>query len=140
MELLFQFLVLAFTVLVWWLARRDLSRRAAESRSPAMAEWERLRGNVDALIADLERRAAAAEQRITDAEQRLSGAEFRPLQRENAAPRIDANQAAHDLLYAPVYALLDIGVTDAAKIAQQTGLTRGEIELILDLRARQARL
>jgi hypothetical protein len=136
----FQIFVLALTVLVWWLARRDLVRRSLEARGPAMAEWERLRGNVDALIADLERRAAAAEQRITDAEQRLSGTEIRPMHRENAPPRVDANQAAHDLLYAPVYALLDIGVTDAAEIVRRTGLTRGEIDLILDLRARQTRL
>lgn len=46
--------------------------------------------------------------------------------------------SAPDPQYAPVYALLDEGVTDAQEITRRTGLSRGEVDLILGLRARQA--
>lgn len=143
----FQLFVLCLTALVWWLARRDLIRRTLEARGPALAEWERLRGTVEELILDLERRAAAAEQRITDAELRLSSSDMRiisavppELGKVLSAISRDAQQEAHETRFAPVYALLDQGETDAAEIARRTGLARGEIELILGLRARQASL
>lgn len=145
MELLLgQFLVLGFTLLAWRLARRDLSARAARSQAPAAAEWERLREAVETLIADLERRAAAAEGRIAAAEGRLRGAEvgagrerdLAPPVAETRAPEPDARQAEHDERYAPVYELAAAGVADAGEIARRTGLGRGEVELILGLRAR----
>jgi len=40
--------------------------------------------------------------------------------------------------HASLYALLDEGVTDPAEIARRTGLGRGEVDLILSLRARRA--
>jgi len=40
--------------------------------------------------------------------------------------------------HAPLYALLEEGVTDPAEIARRTGLGRGEVDLILSLRARRA--
>ena len=43
-----------------------------------------------------------------------------------------------DPRYAPVYALLDDGLTDPQEIARQTGLGQGEVDLILSLRARRA--
>lgn len=148
MELLLgQFLVLGFTLLAWWLARRDLSARAAQAQAPETAEWERLREAVETLIADLERRAAAAEGRIALAEQRLGGAE--PGERRPASPEAyvaaapagvpSSQQAEHEERYAPAYALADAGVTDAGEIARRTGLGQGEVELILGLRARGAR-
>lgn len=154
MELMFQFLVLAFTVLVWWLARRDLTRQAAEARSPAMAEWERLQDAVAALTADLERRAAAAEQRITDAEERLllSEMRLRPMPNPSAPPQaaemLSSGAAAlppsppeaRDDPYAVIHALIAAGITDAGEISHRTGTPVGEVELILGLRARQARL
>ncbi|MDQ2688184.1 MAG: hypothetical protein M3Y28_09990 [Armatimonadota bacterium] len=151
MELLLgQFLVLGFTLIAWWLARRDLSARAAQAQTPALAEWERLREAVETLIADLERRAEAAEGRIAEAEQRLGAV------KPNAMPNVvgealvtsmpapmfvpmpDTQQMEHDERYAPAYALADSGVTDAGEIARRTGLGQGEVELILGLRARSA--
>lgn len=147
MELLLgQFLVLGFTLVAWWLARRDLSARAAQAQAPAIAEWERLREAVETLIADLERRADAAEGRIAEAERRLNTV------RPNAIPNVvsevpaaampsppDTPHLEHEERYAPVYALADSGVTDAGEIARRTGLGQGEVELTLGLRARSSR-
>lgn len=229
-----QFLVLAFTAVLWWLARRDLTARAADARAPAAEDWARLRVTVEQLMVELERRAVVAEQRIYEAEQRLRLVEQR-LQASLAqaestqglavapattlpaapamedvmpapertgeaallavAPKIGGNAApapslslaerptapalpvaekttapslavaekttAPDLpaaasappvspvsappplhltpeeaRYLPVYALADAGEADAAEISRQTGLPRGEIELVLSLRIR----
>ncbi len=43
-----------------------------------------------------------------------------------------------DPQYAPVYALLALGVADPVEIARRTGLGRGEVDLILSLRGRRA--
>lgn len=43
-----------------------------------------------------------------------------------------------DPRYVQVYALLDSGVSDPVEVARQTGLGRGEVELILSLRGRRA--
>ncbi len=43
-----------------------------------------------------------------------------------------------DPRHQPVFALLAQGVTDPAEIARQTGLGRGEVDLILSLHARRA--
>ena len=43
-----------------------------------------------------------------------------------------------DPRYTPVYALLASGVSDPIEIARQTGLGRGEVDLILSLRDRRA--
>lgn len=155
MELLLgQFLVLGFTLVAWWLARRDLSARAAQAQAPAVAEWERLQEAVETLIADLERRAEAAEGRIAEAERRLSAA--RPSAMPNTMPNTMPNamseapteampasvpnteQREHEERYAPAYALADSGVSDAGEIARRTGLGQGEVELILGLRDRSA--
>lgn len=163
MSLVLQFLVLGFTVVVWWLARRDLTRHAIERHTPAVQEWEQLQETVEMLIADLERRATHAEQRVAEAERRLEAAERRleqgiPAAAETHLPSYDLLRApepsapgagspptswetedsAHDARYAPVYALADSGVSDLAEIARRTGLGQGEVGLILSLRARRS--
>ncbi len=153
-QYLAQFLVLGFTIYVWWAARRDLAQRAEQMSGPAIAEWERLQEAVQTLIADLERRAtdverrvAAAERRMTDAARRSSDSDtpvtgwgadapapegVGPEVRE-ATPQL----AAHEQRYAPVYALADAGITDIAEIVRRTGLGHGEVAMILGLRGRQ---
>ncbi len=155
-----QFLVLAFTAVVWWLARRDLSARAASLHAPAMADLENLQAVIEALTADLEFRAEAAEQRIHDAEQRLAAimARERPLALSSggigkdiggrgdlASPSGSPELGQGDTLaspsederYEPVHALIAEGVTDPGEIARRTGLGLGEVLLLLGLRERQ---
>ncbi len=194
-----QFLVLVFTAAVWWLARRDLTARAAEARAPVEEDWTRLRITVEQLMVELERRAIVAEQRIYEAEQRLRVVEQRlhaslaqaeaaggdlipplsvmpapPAQERASAPApvsVAAAEPVHPVplaveekveaalpaaapalpaappplhltpenaRYLPVFALADAGQADAAEIARQTGLPRGEVDLLLSLRPRRA--
>lgn len=211
--LVIQFLVLAFTAALWWLARRDLTSKAADARAPAAEDWARLRVTVEQLMVELERRAVVAEQRISEAEQRLrlveqrvqasfalaesaQGVSAAPVSDlspalaveiaapapermaeappvpaaldalgnafpapalstadRTAAPRLPAPAAVppvapvsappplrltpEEARYLPIHALADAGEADAAAIARQTGLPRGEIELVLSLRARR---
>ena len=150
--MLVQFLVLAFTAIVWWLARRDLSARAAALHAPAVADMENLQAVIEALTADLEFRAEAAEQRVRDAERRLAAlvAQDRSLapgsagtgeepEKELVVPSgsRESGQANEDARYAPVHALIAEGVTDAGEIARRTGLGQGEVLLLLGLRERQ---
>lgn len=146
MELLLQFVVLAFTALVWWLARRDLTLRAAQTRAGEAAELERLRAGVENLAADLERRAEASEDRLARriAEARAVVLPLCPNPAALAAPaaRTEAGSAGGgdeglEDRYAPALALAAAGVTDPTEIARRTGLGRGEIELLLNLRARR---
>lgn len=53
-----------------------------------------------------------------------------------AAPQVPP-PLPQDPRYLPVYALADAGETDAAEIARRTRLPRGEVELVLSLRARR---
>lgn len=176
--LLVQFLVLAFTGAVWWLARRDLASRLA---SPAPAapgadtrELEQLCATLEALVTDLAHRLEAVERRVAEisdapgtASAGLLSSGSRSTTGEVSAvalsstpegfslssspallgpglsgsaagpapgPRAESEGASH----APLYALLDEGVTDPAEIARRTGLGRGEVDLILSLRARRA--
>lgn len=147
MLLLLQFLVVAFTFAVWWLARRDLTRVAIERNAPAVEEWTELHKAVNSLIADLERRAAAAEQRVAAAEQRLQLL-VSELDAGSAVGQIDAAPSEQPRMaeeppveprFAAVYALADSGVADVREIARQTGLECGEIELVLALRPRRLR-
>ena len=66
--LLVQFLVLAFTGVVWWLARRDLASRPAppvpaDTQADAR-ELEQLCATLEALVTDLAGRMGAMEQRL----------------------------------------------------------------------------
>ncbi len=136
MDLFVQFLVLAFTAVVWWIARRDLNARAAETNLSRSAEWRTLRSTIEDLITLLEQRAEAAEQRLAAAERRVAALveEARRLPDPMPLPAL-----AEDEKYAPVYALAASGMTDTTEIARRTGLGRGEVQLLLDLRARHAR-
>lgn len=171
--LLVQFLVLAFTGALWWLARRDLASRPAPpvpADPPAdPQELEQLCATLEAVVTDLARRLEAVEQ----GPQQGVGARFiapsLPAPSYSPAPTPPAlpeqgkeeggaiNHAPTPLVtagppapppstvsgtgsasHAALYALLDEGVTDPAEIARRTGLGRGEVDLILSLRARRA--
>ncbi len=167
--LLVQFLVLAFTGVVWWLARRDLASRPAPpvpADPPAdPQELEQLCATLEALVTDLARRLEAIEQRpqqgvgarliapspppapmspaLPEQGKEEGGAmnhaptllaAIRPLAPAPPEPAANPGSASH----AALYALLDEGVTDPAEIARRTGLGRGEVDLILSLRARRA--
>ena len=135
MELLLQIIVLAFTALVWWLARRDLTLRASQHRAGEVEELERLREGVESLAADLEHRAEAAEARLAACVAEARSLRFGPA--EAGVPPPHPGDAPDDP-YAPVLALAADGVTDPAEIARRTGLGRGEVELLLALRGRRA--
>lgn len=97
MALVLQFLVLAATALFWWLARRDLTVKAADARAPAVEDWAKLRMIVEQLMVELERRAVVAEQRIYEAEQRLRLVEQRlqaAFERADVAPALGAAPAS----------------------------------------------
>ncbi|MBV9851588.1 MAG: hypothetical protein JO250_18115 [Armatimonadetes bacterium] len=135
MELLLQFALLAFTALVWWLARRDLTERAARIRAGEAEELGRLRDSVEQLAADLERRAVEAEARLAAHVAEARALSARPP--DTSAPPDSGGEGADDR-YGPALALAAIGVTDPAEIARRTGLGRGEVELLLNVRARRA--
>ncbi len=200
--LLVQFLILAFTGAVWWLARRDLASRPAPPL-PAAAqadarELEQLCVTLEALVTDLAARMEAAERRLQEV--RPSPAPV-PMPAPASAPTVmslspmppfapppeaapvgivpaavpvpmaasvsvpapvsapapmpalsalppsasfpvfsqDLEAAEPEIAaHAPLYALLEAGVTDPAEITRRTGLGRGEVDLILSLRARRA--
>ena len=133
--LLVQGLVLVFTAALWWIARRDLTGRVPPPAPAAdMAELEQLCATLETLVTSLARRLDAVER---DAEIRLpapnsGGAE------PHRAEHLEAAEPSPDPRYAPVYALLASGVADPVEIARQTGLGRGEVDLILSLRGRRA--
>ena len=149
LELLVQFLVLAATAALFWRARRDLASRAG-SPSPAAhstEELEQLCGTLEALVTDLSRRLSVLERQGSSLPAEISSVGARlaaptlsaaplsaaPVRAESAA----ISAPAPDPQYAPVYALMEAGVTDPQEVARRTGLSRGEVDLILSLRARQ---
>ena len=139
--LLLQFVLLVGTALVWWFARRDLTRLGAQGRSGETEELERLRAGVQDLAADLERRAEAAELRL--AARIAQASALAPTSSNPAPPELGAGgrssaEPAEDDRFAPARALAAAGVTDPTEIARRTGLGRGEVELLLNLRARRA--
>ena len=172
--LLVQFLVLAFTGVVWWLARRDVSSRPAPPAVPSndTGELEQLCATLEALVTDLAGRLVVVERQVASPPARspLQGAaegqmqegqmqEGRgdpaptPLPVEAGSPRPlvlpgSASASFHvsavvepepeSASHTALYTLLDEGVTDPAEIVRRTGLGRGEVDLILSLRARRA--
>ena len=157
-----QFGVLALTVLLWWRVQRDLPGRAS---APPLAEWERLRQTVEQLIADLERRAVVAEQRVTAAEASLSALLETNGPLPNPSP-VGTGEGQEHLLRSPFSLsalrvasaeggegrgeggappdrfahaeyLIAGGAADAVDIARQSGVSRGEAELLLSLRVRR---
>ena len=131
-ELLVQFLVLGATAVLFWVARRDLSVRPV-SPAPSLQnteDLEQLCGTLETLVTDLSQRLTALEQAARVPALPVSSAPF-------SLPRTPAATVAPNAQYEPVYALLDEGVSEASEIARRTGLSRGEVDLILGLRARQ---
>ena len=64
--LLVQFLVLAFTGALWWIARRDLASRAAASAARVRQRrrnWNSLLATLEALVTDLAHRLERVERR-----------------------------------------------------------------------------
>ncbi len=144
--LLVQFLVLAFTGVVWWLARRDLASRPAPPAAVQAdtRELEQLCVTLEALVTDLAARLEAVEARLQrDGGTPLAAPFLAPVPSSAVMPpvptaRVSTPAEPESAAHAPLYALLDAGVTDPAEIARRTGLGRGEVDLILSLRARRA--
>ena len=131
-ELLVQFLVLGATAVLFWVARRDLASRTVPlaPTQQSTEDLEQLCGTLETLVTDLSQRLTALElaARVTA----LPVSAALPF-----VPRAPATTVPPNAQYAPVYALLDEGVSEASEIARRTGLSRGEVDLILGLRARQ---
>jgi hypothetical protein len=131
-ELLVQFLVLGATAVLFWVARRDLASRMSPPAPVLQSteDLEQLCGTLETLVTDLSQRLTALEQAARVTVLPVSAA-------LPSVPRASAATVAPNAQYAPVYALLDEGVSEASEIARRTGLSRGEVDLILGLRARQ---
>lgn len=148
-ELLVQFLVLGATAVLFWYARRDLrSRPAAAASVPnagGMEELEQLCATLETVVTDLSHRLSALEYSSREhSTQEYSSREYAAPKHSGEEPRVAARPQPESLAasvpnaqYAPVYALMDAGVTDAHEVARRTGLSLGEVDLILGLRARQ---
>ncbi|BDI34382.1 hypothetical protein CCAX7_64330 [Capsulimonas corticalis] len=115
-----QYLVLGFTAILWWLARRDLTARASRLRASSSAEVDRLRETVEALT-------TALEERVTNEEKRLSAliAEARSLQSPLTASdgAVPAEHPVAEVLAAPpimeIPAAQPVAVTPVADPAAQ---------------------
>ena len=131
-ELLVQFLVLGATAVLFWVARRDLASRTVPSAPilQSTEDLEQLCGTLETLVTDLSQRLTALEQAARVPALPMSTVSL-------SHPRTPATTVPPNAQYAPVYALLDEGVSEASEIARRTGLSRGEVDLILGLRARQ---
>ena len=137
--LLVQFLVLVFTGALWWLARRDLSSRPLPPpATPAdTRELEQLCVTLEALVTDLAGRLEAVERQKDVERQRMEvRGDPAPTSVPVSSPAASAEPEAAS--HAALSALVAEGVTDPAEIARRTGLGRGEVDLILSLRARRA--
>lgn len=114
-----------------------------------MADLEQLCATLETVVTDLAKRLDALERGVPVADPpRLREV---PAERGGdllaappAAPVVSAPVIAPrpapeaDPRHQPVFALLAQGVTDPVEIARQTGLGRGEVDLILSLHARRA--
>ena len=148
--LLVQLLVLGATGVLFWLARRDLRSRlpGVPPVPPDTQELEQLCVTLESLVTELSRRLDRLERQVTQAASAF-GSDSGPVRAPPAAPSSASNAvgptdesaatgAAPDARYAPIYALLDAGVSDPQEITRRVGLSRGEVDLILSLRERRA--
>ncbi len=155
--LLVQFLVLAFTGALWWLARRDLKARPAPPQAAGPLDLEPLLATLETVVTDLARRLDRVERQIAEGTHlpRFAGTPPEaggggglgmmalpfppPVSGRGGEERagVGSLDEPQDARYAPVYALLDEGITDPQDIARRTGLSRGEVDLILSLRGRR---
>ncbi len=136
-----QVLVLVFTAVLWWIARRDLTARVPPALPPRAetnavtnadtAELEQLCATLETLVTSLARRLDAVEQTAVSEP-------FVPPPAVQPTPDPHPADLLPDPRYDPVYVLLASGVADPVEIARRTGLGRGEIDLILSLRGRRA--
>ena len=151
--LLAQLLVLVFTGVLWWIARRDLAARvpppAAPSQAADTAELEQLCATLATLATSLAQRldaveAAQSEAAQSEAAQAAANSPMLSFSSPAAIFSPAAPEPTHppepepDPRYGPVYALLEAGLSDPVEIARQTGFGRGEVDLILSLRGRRA--
>ncbi|MCC6728727.1 MAG: hypothetical protein IT208_05240 [Chthonomonadales bacterium] len=151
-----EILLLVAGWLLYQQARAELNARAAEA--PVLSEVRALQASVSALLeqlklesvqtsAQLEARSLEARELIATLERRIEetrkGATRPAARRRDSSARAAALAAeseavpASDPRYREVSALADNGL-DAVAIARQTGISEGEVELILGLRARQS--
>ncbi len=141
-------------------AKSDLTARAAQV--PVLSEVKALQKSVIALLeqlklestqvsAQLEARCAEARDLLTALDRRLEGtpaastrvssrrretvAAVTSARAERAAGETESSTTADSSRYQEIYTLADGGLS-AAQIAQKTGLSEGEVELILGLRTR----
>lgn len=158
-----QILLLVAGWLLFQQARSELTARAAQM--PVLEEVQSLRESVAALIeqlkleatqrsAQLEARCLEARELVLALERRLQDAReaaARPTvaaapapavsRRETLRPRVEPTPAPIPegaARYQDIHDLADAGV-DAMTISQRTGLTIGEVELILNLRGQSER-
>lgn len=127
-------MVLGATAALFWFARRDLAARAAPP-THGTEELEQLCTTLEALVTDLSQRLTALEQQEPCPARALPLSP--PSGPANAEQRREELEPSANSQYASVYALIDAGITDAQEVACRTGLSRGEVDLILGLRARQ---
>ena len=164
--LLVQGLVLVFTAVVWWIARRDIAARVPPSVPGVLladtAELEQLCATLESLVVSLSERLEAVEARLPKPKAPKAAVVKPAVALEPVIipePAAELPVAAEPLYetphilvvaarevipepppetrYAPVYALLALGLSDPVEIARQTGLGRGEVDLILSLRDRR---
>ena len=151
--LLVQGLVLMATAAFWWIARRDLAARVSPpvpSAPPAdTAELEQLCATLESLVTNLSQRLEAVEARLPKPKAPMAMPVKTPAVTEPVAPPFEVPlvpvatppavvpEPQKDTRYTPVYALLESGLSDPVEIARQTGLGRGEVDLILSLRERR---
>jgi len=128
---------------LFWFARRDLAARAAPASADTQ-ELEQLCETLEALVTDLAGRLERVERQIAQEvpeslrSKRANKMQVSPVLKEPEPVKEMEPDELPDTRYAPVYALLDEGMTDPQEISRQTGLSRGEVDLILSLRARRA--
>ena len=138
-------LVLVFTGALWWIARRDLAARVPPpSQAADTAELEQLCATLETLAISLARRLDAVEaaQSAAPSSGPATSAVL-PFPAPASFPEAVIQpepgiQAEPDPRYQPVYDLLAAGISDPIEIARQTGLGRGEVDLVLSLRGRRA--
>ena len=140
--LLVQLLVLVFTGALWWIARRDLAARvpppAAPTQAADTAELEQLCATLETLATSLARRLDAVEAAQLAAPSSGPAASSGLAFSEPVSLPQPVSEPQPDPRYQPIYDLLAAGVSDPVEIARQTGLGRGEVDLVLSLRRRRA--
>lgn len=117
-----------------------LERLSAEVSMTAGAMLEQVDMRIDYLndlVAQVEQRLAAAAQPAAPAQPQPPTPTPAPAPVAGKAPTAPASIQRYQEVRAEVSALADQGL-DAGQIAERTGVPRGEVQLILNLRSRRA--